>query len=154
VSPAGFAPRPPALSAVAGLLGAPWIALRRRVGNELAWSGTARRVLLWGNVAEPHRLLSADARVMLEASRGSVQIGPALASVLQADLRDDLARLEVPLGVIWGEHDRIIPIGTLDTILELRPDTVVETIPAAAHVPHIERPAEFVAALRRVLERL
>jgi pimeloyl-ACP methyl ester carboxylesterase len=31
---------------------------------------------------------------------------------------------------------------------------VVETIPQAAHVPHVERPADFVAALSRVLDRL
>jgi pimeloyl-ACP methyl ester carboxylesterase len=154
VSPAGFAPRPPAISALVGLVGPQVIALRRRVGSQLAWSATARRALLWGNIAEPQRLAAAHARAMLESSRGSAQIGPALASILQADLRDELAGLTRPLGVIWGERDRIVPINSLDVIRELRPDAVVETIPRTAHVPHVERPEEFVAVLRRVLGRL
>jgi pimeloyl-ACP methyl ester carboxylesterase len=154
VSPAGFAPRPAAISAALGLVGPPWIALRRRAGSALAWSPAARRVLLWGTVAEPHRMPAADARAMLGSSRGSMQIGPALASVLQADLRDELVRLEVPLGLIWGERDRIIPLRTLEVIRELQGDVVVETLPCAAHVPHVERAEEFVAALGRVLERL
>jgi pimeloyl-ACP methyl ester carboxylesterase len=33
-------------------------------------------------------------------------------------------------------------------------ERAVETLDDAAHVPQIERPAEFVAALRRVLSRL
>jgi pimeloyl-ACP methyl ester carboxylesterase len=154
VSPAGFAPRPPALSALLGLAGPAAVALRRRLGSGLAGNATARRALLWGNIAEPQRLSGADARTMLQSSRGSAQIGPALAAILQADLREELARLEVPLGVIWGEADRIIPIRTLEVIQKLRPDAVVETIARAAHVPHVERPGEFVAALSRVLGRL
>jgi pimeloyl-ACP methyl ester carboxylesterase len=154
VSPAGFTPRPPAISALLGVIGPHAIALRRRIGSQFAWSATARRVLLWGNIAEPQRLPGADARAMLESSRGSAQIGPALASIVQADLRDELAGLTRPLGVIWGERDRVVPIRTLEVIRELRPDAVVETIPRAAHVPHVERPEEFVAVLRRVLGRL
>jgi pimeloyl-ACP methyl ester carboxylesterase len=154
VSPAGFAPRPPALAALLGLLAPPWLALRRRAGTALAWSATARRAVLWGTVAEPHRMAASDARAMLASSRGSTRIGPALAEVLQADLRGDLAQLEVPLGLIWGERDRIVPLSTLEVIRELRRDVVVETLPRVAHVPHLERPDEFVAALLRVLERL
>jgi pimeloyl-ACP methyl ester carboxylesterase len=154
VSPAGFAPRSPAVSTLAGLLGGRAVALRRFTGTRLAWSATARRALLFGTIAEPHRLSRADARMMFESSRGSAQIGAALASVLRADLRDELTRLEVPLGLIWGERDRLVPLVTLETIRALRGEVVVETIPQAAHVPHVERPADFVAALSRVLDRL
>lgn len=38
---------------------------------------------------------------------------PAIAAVLRADLRPELARLEAPLGFIWGERDRIVPFGRL-----------------------------------------
>jgi pimeloyl-ACP methyl ester carboxylesterase len=81
-------------------------------------------------------------------------VGAAVAAVLAADLRSELARLDLPLGLIWGERDRIVPIATLQSILAVRPEVVVETIPDAAHVPQLERPAEFVAALRSVLDRL
>jgi hypothetical protein len=81
VSPAGFAPRPPAIAALVGLLGGRVVALRRVLGSRLAGRATARRALLWGTIAEPHDMSSADAHTMFESSRGSVQVGAALASV-------------------------------------------------------------------------
>lgn len=154
VAPAGFAPRPASISAVLGLLSGPSITLRRVLGTPLARSPEARRVLLWGMIAEPHRLSVGDAQAMLQASRGSSRIGAAVAAVVQADLRTELVELKLPLGVIWGERDRIIPPAALESIRALRPDLVAETIPGAAHVPQMERPEEFVAALSRVLESL
>jgi pimeloyl-ACP methyl ester carboxylesterase len=153
-APAGFSPRPRALAAAAGVLTDPAVALRRIVGAPVARVPTARRALLWGAVAEPKRLSADDARMMLRASRGSTRMGAAVAAVLRADLTGQLERLEAPLGVIWGWRDRIIPISTLRQIRAVRPDVVVVTIPRAAHVPQVERPAEFVAAVRRLLARM
>jgi len=154
-APAGFAPsRVPVAASGVGAASERAMAVRRIVGTRAAGSATARRALLWGAVAEPARLSAGDARMMFEASRGSERIGAALASVLRADLRPLLRGLEVPLGLIWGERDRVVPISTLSSIRQLRPDAEVETIPRAAHIPQLERPAEFVAAVERVLERL
>ncbi|HUB04843.1 MAG TPA: alpha/beta hydrolase [Solirubrobacteraceae bacterium] len=155
-APAGFAPAPAprALRAAAGAFGDRALAVRRVVGAPVARVPAVRRALLWGAVAEPQRLAADDARMMLEASRGSTRVGAAVSAVLGADLRTDLERLEAPLGVIWGWRDRVIPISTLRQIRATRPDVLVITIPRAAHVPQIERPAEFAAAVRRLLERL
>ena len=153
-APAGFAPSPRALRSVAGALGDRAVAIRRVVGTPVVRVPAVRRALLWGAVAEPQRLAADDARMMLEASRGSTRIGAAVSAVLGADLRADLDRLQAPLGVIWGWRDRIIPISTLRQIRATRPDVLVVTIPRAAHVPQVERPEEFVAAVRRLLDRL
>jgi pimeloyl-ACP methyl ester carboxylesterase len=153
-APAGFAPRSSRVAAAAGALSDPVVRARRLVGTPVARNPTARRALLWGAVAEPHRLSAEDARMMLTASRGSTRVGAAVAAVLRADLRSELDRLEAPLGVIWGWRDRIIPISTLRYIRAARPDVIVVTIPRAAHVPQVERPAEFVGAVRRLLARL
>ena len=91
---------------------------------------------------------------MLQAPRGSTRIGPATSAVLRSDLSGLISQLKVPLGLIWGRRDRVVPIRALETIRAIRPDVAVETLPDAAHVPQLERPTEFVAALRRVLERL
>jgi pimeloyl-ACP methyl ester carboxylesterase len=154
-APAGFTPwRWPVAAGWAGVISERAIAVRRVAGARLAGSATARRVLLFGAVAEPARMSPGDAGKLFEASRGSGRIGAALSAVLQADLGPAMQRLEAPLGLIWGERDRVVPISTLDLIRRLRPDAVVETIPGAAHIPQLERPVEFVAALQRVLERL
>jgi pimeloyl-ACP methyl ester carboxylesterase len=150
-APAGFAPRAWPLRAAVGALTDPAVAVRRIVGAPAARSSTARRALLWGAVAEPHRLSADDARMMLEASRGSTRVGAAVAAVLAADLRSELRRVQGPIGVIWGWRDRIVPIAQLRLIRAVRPDVIVSTIPRAAHVPQVERPAEFVAAVRRLL---
>ncbi len=142
------------LAAAAELLLDRVVGVRRIVGAPAVRSSAARRALLWGAIAEPQRLSPDDARMMLQASQGSTRVGAAVAAVLRADLRDRLARLEVPFGVIWGWRDRIVPISTLRHIRAARPDVVVVTIPRAAHVPQVEQPSEFVASVRRLLARL
>ena len=153
-APAGFVPRSSPVAAVAGTLSNPAVRIRRLVGAPIARSAIARRALLWGVVAEPQRLPADDARMMLRSSRGSTRVGAAVAAVLRADLRSELDRLEAPLGVIWGWRDRVIPISTLRHIRAARPDAIVATIPQSAHVPQVECPHEFVAAVRSVLDRL
>jgi pimeloyl-ACP methyl ester carboxylesterase len=153
-APAGFSPRPWPLPAAAGLAIGPAMALRRTFGAPVSAIPAARSVLLRGAIAQPGRLPPEEARMMLEASRRSRRIGAALETVLRTDLTGQLRELEAPLGLIWGRLDRVIPISTLESIRALKPAAVVETIADAAHVPQAERPREFVAALRRVLDRL
>lgn len=153
-APAGFTPRPALLAAGAGRVGAATIAARRMVGPRVASSASARRILFWGAIAAPADLSDADALAMLEASHGATRIAEGLASALATDLRPSVVALDVPTGLIWGERDRIVSPGTLRSIRALVPDAPVRTIPGAAHIPHVERPDEFVAALSDVLGRL
>ena len=151
-APAGFAPASWPLVLVAGKLLGPITTLRRTVGAPLAASPIARRVLLYGAIAQPQDLSARDARMMLEASRGSSRIGAAVTAVLEADLRPRLEQLEAPLGLIWGKRDRVVSISALERIRAIRPDAVVETIDDAAHVPQVEHPEEYVSTLDRVLD--
>jgi pimeloyl-ACP methyl ester carboxylesterase len=153
-APAGFTPSPWPVASAAGKLADPALAVRRLVGVRLASSAAARRILLWGAVADPRRLEPGDVRLILESSRRASRLGPALTAVLRADLRPLLTELTAAPGLIWGEHDRVVPISTLDSIRALRPDVIVERLLDVAHIPQLERPAEFVAAVRRVLGRL
>ena len=45
--------------------------------------------------------------------------------------------------LIWGEHDRIIPLSSAKAFQALRGDIGLEIIPGAGHLPHQERPAEI-----------
>jgi pimeloyl-ACP methyl ester carboxylesterase len=150
-APAGFSAQPWPVAFAAGRLIEPAITVRRVLGTPLAALPAARRALLWGSVADPERMATADAVSMLQAARGSTRIGAAVSAVLREDLGDQLRELDVPLGVIWGKHDRVVPAATLDRIRALRPDAVVETLDRAGHVPQLERPIAFVNALRRIL---
>lgn len=153
-APAGFSPVPWPLALAAGGLSGPAVKLRRLLGMPLVRSPAARRALLWGAIAEPQQLSADDARAILRASHGSTRIGAAVSAVLRADLRALLEQLERPLGLIWGRRDRVVPISTLELVRAIRPEAVIETIPDAAHIPQLERPPEFDAAVRRILRRL
>jgi pimeloyl-ACP methyl ester carboxylesterase len=153
-APAGFAPRGPLLARAAGAVAGPVLA-RRHLLEAASGSATARLLLLGPAVDDPRGLPAEDARLMLRACRGAGRLSEALAAVLRADLRPELERLHAPLGLIWGERDRMVPIATLETIVRLAPRRpVVERIAGAGHVPQVERPVQFAAAVERVLARL
>jgi 2-hydroxy-6-oxonona-2,4-dienedioate hydrolase len=66
-------------------------------------------------------------------------------------LLDRLPSLEIPTLVVWGESDRIFPVSQArDAVAHLREGSL-ELVPDCGHLPHVERPKRFVAALDRFL---
>jgi pimeloyl-ACP methyl ester carboxylesterase len=74
-----------------------------------------------------------------------------LATVREDDAfgADDLARLDLPVGLIWGREDRLFRAEVGDAMRLALPRARLESIPAAAHGVQWERPREFVAAVGR-----
>jgi pimeloyl-ACP methyl ester carboxylesterase len=58
----------------------------------------------------------------------------------------------VPVLIIWGRRDRIIPVAHAERAHEAIPDSRLEIFDAAGHMPQLEVPARFVAVLERFLE--
>jgi pimeloyl-ACP methyl ester carboxylesterase len=156
------------LCASAGLLAAPlpgwatrpagaaWDAsvhLRGRL-EPLAGSPVGRRILLGLSTAPGDALSEADVRGVIRASTKATRTGAALRAVARADLREVLASVDVPVGFVWGTGDMVVPRRSLDAGLAARPDAEVELISGAGHLPMLERPAEFTAALERLDARL
>jgi pimeloyl-ACP methyl ester carboxylesterase len=50
----------------------------------------------------------------------------------------------MPMCVVWGEQDRVIPVSHAATAAELAPGARVEVIPNAGHFPHRDHPERFV----------
>jgi pimeloyl-ACP methyl ester carboxylesterase len=152
-APAGLSPRSEPVSRLAGVLAAPALRLRRTVGEPLASIPLARRLMLAGAIADGARLSPADARTMLNASRGATRIGEAVSAAASADLGAVLESITPPVGLLWGERDRIV---SARTIPELRSAAAMplETITDTGHVPQFERPDAFAAAVERLLEKL
>ena len=90
-------------------------------------------------VADAARLRPDDARLLLDASSGARRVSAGVRRALEADLRDDLAAAPMPVGLIWGAADRVVPYSGLEALRRLRPDALVETLPATGHIPQIER---------------
>jgi pimeloyl-ACP methyl ester carboxylesterase len=53
----------------------------------------------------------------------------------------------MPMCVIWGEDDRVIPVSHAAIAAELAPGAQVEIIPNAGHFPHKDHPERFVKIL-------
>ena len=154
VAPAGLRPLPAAAAQVIGELAERAIPLRRHAAGlaDMTWG---RRLLMSPGTRDPASIPPAEVRAMVLASRGATRTGAALESVVRADLRSALAALAVPVGVLWGEHDRVIPPGGIDTVLEAcGPDTPTARIAGAGHIPMMERPEEFSVALEQALQSL
>lgn len=153
-APAGFRPAPEPLPRLLAAAAPPYLALRRRAGLRLADRAGARRLLLAGTVADGGALDADDARLLLAASAEAASLGPALRAAAEAELTDPLGRLRAPLGLLWGGLDRVVPAHTAERILAIRPEAPLELIGDAGHVPHLEAPERFTAALERLFSRL
>jgi pimeloyl-ACP methyl ester carboxylesterase len=67
--------------------------------------------------------------------------------------RDRLHLLRaMPTLIVWGERDNTIPLSHGREAHEAAPGSRFETLPRAAHFPHIEDPAGLAAVLRDFLE--
>jgi pimeloyl-ACP methyl ester carboxylesterase len=53
----------------------------------------------------------------------------------------------MPMCVIWGDQDRVIPVSHAARAAELAPKARVEVIPNAGHFPHKDHPERFVKVL-------
>lgn len=64
---------------------------------------------------------------------------------------DELAalhrRIEVPVQLVWGEHDRFFPVDWAEPMVTDFPDARLAVIPGAGLFSHEERPAEVATAL-------
>ena len=70
------------------------------------------------------------------------------------DVRDRLGGISVPTLCVYGEHDRLTPPSFHEYLAEHIPDADLVAIADAAHLPFVERPAAFDAAVSEFLEGL
>ncbi len=62
-------------------------------------------------------------------------------------LVDRLDLLETPTLVVWGERDRVFPKSHAKQAVARLRDGSVALIPNCGHMPHVECPGRFLAAL-------
>ena len=56
----------------------------------------------------------------------------------------ELGRIPVPTDLLWGRHDRFVPLGLAEAA-SARLGWPLHVIDDAGHAPHIERPDAFCA---------
>jgi pimeloyl-ACP methyl ester carboxylesterase len=68
--------------------------------------------------------------------------------------RRDYGSITVPVQLIRGEHDALVPPDTWEALAAQIPGARTATIAGSGHYPQVERPAEFGAAVVEFLEDL
>jgi pimeloyl-ACP methyl ester carboxylesterase len=97
----------------------------------------------YGSLAEPRR------RKAFLATLRSV-VGTGGQSVSASD-RFYLAD-EVPMLIVWGERDPIIPVHHGEDAHRALPGSRLEIFEQAGHMPQLEQPVRFISVLERFLE--
>jgi pimeloyl-ACP methyl ester carboxylesterase len=70
------------------------------------------------------------------------------------DLSEKLGQIAVPTLVVWGEFDRVVPVGHAAAAATKIPGSWLQTVRGVGHVPQVEAPGEVTAVMRRWLKRL
>lgn len=69
----------------------------------------------------------------------------------ESGLADRLGEFDLPILVITGDDDRIVPTEQSVRLADELPDAQLVVIPQCGHLPHEERPAEFMQAVTEFL---
>ncbi|MDQ0951196.1 3-oxoadipate enol-lactonase [Streptomyces phaeochromogenes] len=70
------------------------------------------------------------------------------------DYRELLTRVTVPTLVVVGEDDEYTPVADARAMHAAIPGSALEIVPRSAHMPNLEQPEQFNAALSALLGRL
>lgn len=79
-----------------------------------------------------------------------------LVASIEADdlLGEELSQLTMPVSLIWGRKDGIVPLEVVDTLMRLVPRAQVSFIEQCGHVPQLEKADQFAAQLNHILRRV
>ena len=73
-------------------------------------------------------------------------------AIFEIDFLDELATVECPALVLWGECDDVTPIEHARQIADGIPGAEMRTIPEAGHIPNIDQPDAFNRHLATFLD--
>ena len=103
-----------------------------------------------GSVAIPDFVLD---DIVRQAAVGPLaRFAATAATMSQWTLDGHLSEVKVPVDLVWGESDHLMPLDYARRMLTELPHARLVAIPRCGHVPQVECPSAFLAALRQVLE--
>ncbi|MCW2951410.1 MAG: alpha/beta hydrolase fold protein [Conexibacter sp.] len=105
-----------------------------------------RRLALRYVFHRPDRL---PAALAFEQMKGSGKPGfvPALDALLSYPIRNRIPQIACPTLIVWGTHDRLVPVRDASEFERLIPDARKVVFPETGHASMLERPARFNALL-------
>ncbi len=91
--------------------------------------------------------MPATARSLVDGGWVARSLRGAIDDSFAVGLADEAARAQVPVGAIWGDRDRMVPPGDAEILRRAVPSAEIRMLPACGHMPMVERPEAFAAAL-------
>ena len=91
--------------------------------------------------------------MLLRGSRQARQLRSAARAALDDLVAHDVAGLSIPVGAIWGTSVLISGQAERDALVAAVPEAQIRLIEGVGHVPLLEAPEAFRAALFELLER-
>ena len=139
----------------------PLLAGARLFAAGTAWAGgraqsvitrhRGRRAVLQLVVRYPERLSPALAFELVQGT-GAPGFVPALEALLDHSYREQLSGIEIPVLVVWGRNDMLVPRGDAREYVELIGDNARRVMfENTGHLSMLERPAQFNALLAEFL---
>jgi pimeloyl-ACP methyl ester carboxylesterase len=87
--------------------------------------------------------ISADLAYQVMTGTGKPAFIDGLDALTDYDFRDRLADVQVPVLLVWGEDDNLVPVGDADEFERLIPNARKVIFDDTGHVPMLERPESF-----------
>jgi pimeloyl-ACP methyl ester carboxylesterase len=128
----------------------PEVLVRQIVGRAYRTLGFHRGAEVDGSVVEAFTSHHRDRSTV----RRYLDTGRRLLPELNDSTCFDLARIECPVRLVWGERDRMVSPRGAQRVAEALPDTEVVLLPDIGHCPQVEAPERIVDLLCEFPQRL
>lgn len=113
------------------------------------------RVLIYKLFIKPIRKVFSDRVKRFFGSSGyrnaSGTMRQVFVKVVNQDLRHLFGLIKIPVSVIWGSNDQVLPVEYVKIYKKLIPHSVIRIIWGADHSPNISKPQDFLSALDDIL---
>jgi pimeloyl-ACP methyl ester carboxylesterase len=73
-------------------------------------------------------------------------------SAIRHNMKKDLHKIHIPVGLIWGRNDKITPPEVAEEFHQFLPDSELRWIDKCGHAPMMEHPQEFNRLLKEFLD--
>lgn len=121
-------------------------------GRQIVARPRLRRAVFGSIVRYPNHL---DDDLMVEQILGGLRqadgFEAALVDLIRTDVRERLATLAMPTLIVWGQSDRVVPLGAGLSYHRRIPGSRLEIFERTGHVPQLERPLRFNAVLQNFI---
>jgi pimeloyl-ACP methyl ester carboxylesterase len=110
-----------------------------------------RRISLRHSVARPERLTPREAKMFIQAAWRCSSFSGVLKCMPTQRLPEPLSPLPCPVRVVWGSHDRLLPLrGYSERWRRVLPEAEWVVLPGVGHVPMHDDPEAVAQAILEV----